>query len=936
MAVEFRLLGAVEAVADGRPVDLGHVRQRSVLAVLLVEANTPVSAETLADRVWGAHPPQRATATIYSYLSRLRRTLLQFDGIGLARRAGGYVLSVDPVAVDLHRFRRLVAAARASDGEQALALFDEALGLWRGEPFAGLDTVWLGREREAALSERLAAQLDRVDLALACGRHAELLPGLRAQADAHPLDERIAGQLMIALYRCGRQAEALERYDVMRRRLADELGADPGAHLRGIHRQILTADPAVAGEAATSSSRGPTWLTVPHQLPAPPPTFTGRADHLAELDRAIAPDPGHGQTVVISAIGGSGGVGKTWLALHWAHRNIDTFPDGQLYVNLRGFDPTAPPLPPAVAVRAFLEALGVPATAMPAHLDAQTALYRSLIAGKRMLVLLDNARDSAQVVPLLPGSPTCTVLVTSRNAMPSLVAAHGARPIVVDVLADAEARALLTRQLGAARMAAEPGAADALIRHCAGLPLALGIVAARAMLAPDLPLARLAAQLRDTTTRLDALDAGELAANLRAVLASSRDALSPEAARLFALLGLAPGPDISLAAVASLAAIPVGRVRALLAELQYAHLVQTSAPDRYRMHDLVYLYANELVGPSPEATHRVLDHYLYSADIANAAIGPGRGAIPLPPPQPGVAAEPLTEHAAALAWFAAERAVLVRVVEHAAAHGFDRHAWQIAWCATMFLSRREQWHELLAIQRIAVAAAQRLADPLALTHAHRGLGGAYVGLAEYELAYAHLSQALEFAVAVDDAVCQAHAHRALGRLRAKQGRFAEALPHDERALQLYQQAGNPVGQANALNAVGWHLAHLGQHRRAVTCCQQALDLYEDLGDRHGQALTWDSLGLARHCLGEHQEAIDCYRRAADLLRDLGHRNLQAGTLVNLGTALIAAGDRAEAVAVWREALSVFEELGDPAANDVRDRLAAVDREARDPVPGGRS
>jgi DNA-binding SARP family transcriptional activator len=929
VTVEFRLLGAIEAADDGRPVDLGHVRQRSVLAVLLIEANTPVSAEALADRIWGARPPQRAAATVYSYLSRLRRSLSQLDGVELARRAGGYVLGIDPIAVDLHRFRRLVGAARAAEGEPALALLDEALGLWRGEPFAGLDTVWLDRERETALSERLAAELDRADLALAIGRHAELLGELRARAEAQPLDERIAGQLMIALYRSGRQAEALDRFDSVRRRLAEELGADPGALLRGIHRQILTADPAIAAGPPTAQAGAlvPAWFTVPRQLPAPPSTFTGRGDQLAELDRAMAPGPDRGATVVISAIGGSGGIGKTWLALHWAHRNIERFSDGQLYINLRGFDPTGGPLPPEVVVRTFLESLGVPATAVPAHLDAQTALYRSVTAGKRMLIVLDNARDSAQVIPLLPGSPSCTVLVTSRHSLGTLVAAHGARPVMVDVLTDGEARELLRRQLGEHRLGAEPDAADALIQHCAGLPLALGIVAARATLAPDLPLAELAVQLHDTATRLDALDAGELTANLRAVLAGSHDALGRDAARLFVVLGLAPGPDIGLRAVASLAATPVGQVRGRLNELVHAHLVQPSALDRYRMHDLVHLYASEqarsaAVSPQ-EVTHRVLDHYLHSADIANALLSPGRGSLPLSTPRPGVVPDSLTDHSAALAWFAAERTVLVRTVEHAAAQGFDRHAWQIAWCATMFLSRREHWHDLLTIHRLALAAAQRLDDPLALTHAHRGLGSAHVGLREYELAYTHLSKALEFAVVVDDPVCQAHAHRGLGRLHAKQAQFQEALPHDERALELFRTAGNQVGQANALNAVGWHLAHLGQPRRAVTCCRQALALYERLGDRHGQALTWDSLGYARLLLGQQRDSAGCYRRAVDLLRELGHRNLQAGTLVDLGAVLVHVGDRDGAVTAWREALRIFEELGDPAADAVRGRLSAV-------------
>ncbi len=933
MSVQFHLLGALEVRVDGRPIDLGHVRLRSVLAILLVEANSPVASDQLVERIWGPSPPPRASTTVYSYVSRLRRSLAGVARVELARRAGGYGLSVDPMTVDLHRFRHLVATARAASGTHALTIFDEALALWRGSPFAGLHTPWLSGQRLAAVGERLAAELDRNDLALACGRHAELLAGLQTHSAANPLDERVAAQLMLALYRCGRQADALDQYDRVRKRLADELGTDPGPLLRQAQRQVLTGEPdlaaPVSGPPAVSGRRPgdaapPTWLTVPRQLPAPPSGFTGRSDQLAELDRAMAPLAERPATVVITAVGGCGGIGKTWLALQWAHENISRFDDGQLYVNLRGFDPAGEPLSPEIAVRGFLEALGVPPTTVPAHLDAQSALYRSLTAGKRMLVVLDNARGSAQVVPLLPGSSTCTVLVTSRHTLSGLVTAHGARPIVVDVLSDAEARQLLTGHLGDQRVASEPGATDALISHCAGLPLALGIVAARARIRTDLSLAELAEQLRDTSTRLDALDAGELAVNLRAVLSCSRDALTTDAAEVFALLGLGPGPDVGLAAAASLVGVPIGRARTLLRELVHAHLVQAIGPDRYRMHDLVRLFAAEHAARSAdhahEATNRLLDHYLYTAHAANAAVAAGRGTKVLPPPRPGGIRESFTDVAGALAWFAAERPALVNAVEHAAAHGFDRHAWQIAWACSTFLNRREHWHDVSAMHLVAVASAQRLADPLARTHAHRGLAGAYIGMRRYDDARDHLVRALEFAVAGGDTLAQAQAHRSLGRLHAKQNRFQEALDHDERALTLFRAAANEVGQANTLNAIGWHLAHLGQHRQAVTRCQQALRLYERLGDRHGQAITWDSLGFARHQLGEYGEAVGCYERTTELLRGLGHGRLEGGALVALGDALQAGGHTREAEAAWRAALLIYEDLVDPAAGAVRERL----------------
>jgi DNA-binding SARP family transcriptional activator/Tfp pilus assembly protein PilF len=942
VAAQFRVLGTVEADVDGRMVDLGHVRQRSVLAVLLVEANATVSVEQLADRVWGDLPPRRVAATIYSYVSRLRRSLAGIEGVDIARRPGGYVFTVDPMAVDLHRFRRLVADARKAEPAVAVGLLDQALGLWHGMPFAGLDAPWLGRVRENALNERFAAELDRNDIALERGDHARLLADLGRRTAAHPFDERLAGQLMLALYRSGRQADALDHYERVRGRLSEELGVDPSPALQRLRSQLLSGDPvlAVAGgdgspnrtpgggrtDEAPTVREAPRWLTVPRQLPAPPSSFTGRSDQISELDTAMAPQSRGDSAAAIAAIGGSGGMGKSWLALCWAYRNMDRFPDGQLYLNLRGFDPADEPLAPEVALGNLLEALGVPASAVPSRLDAQGALFRSLTAGRRMLVLLDNARDSSQVVPLLPGGPSCAVLVTSRQTLTGLVTAHGARPVALDVLSDAEAYELLLSHLGTHRLAAEPEAVAALIDHCGGLPLALGIVAARAATRPEAPLSLLADELRSAATRLDALNAGEVAVNLRSVLSCSVVALGGQAARVCVLLGLAPGPDIGLPAVASLVAAPIARTRAWLAEVLYAHLSQEAAPNRYRMHDLVRLYLSERarsVAEYDEATNRVLDHYLHTAHAADNAIRAGSDPIPLTPARPGVVAEPITDHSRALDWFTAEHDVLVAAVEQAAAHGFDSHAWQLAQACQTFLSRREHWHDLLRTQRTAVGAAQRLADPLAQTYAHRGLGNAYIGLGRYEQAHAQLELALEFAAAVDEPVCLAHAHRGLGRLFAKQGRFDAALPHDERALEIYGRAANPFGQAAALNALGWHLTHLGESQAAVTRCSQALALYEKLGDRHGQALTWDSLGYARFRLGEHRAAVACYERAVEIFRELDHRKLMGASLVELGDVLHAAEDALAARGVWEEALRVYAELRDPAADGVRERLRRV-------------
>ncbi|MDX3187301.1 BTAD domain-containing putative transcriptional regulator [Streptomyces sp. MN03-5084-2B] len=479
--VELRVLGPVELRVDDRLVEVGHARQRCVLAVLLVEANRVVTVEQLLDRVWSERLPHKARQVASNYVSRLRHVLA--GEVAIVRQGGGYVLQVDPEAVDLHRFRLLVKRARERSGARALRLLEEAARLWQGEVFDGLDTPWIAAVRESLARERFAADLDRVDLALAQGRHAALCAELAERAAAHPLDERVVRQLMLALYRNGRQAEALLRFESIRARLADEVGADPSRELRDLHRRILNADPALAHVAAPD---------VPRQLPAPP-VFTGRTAELALLDRTLTATPG---TVRIAAIGGAGGIGKTWLALAWAHRRLDRFADGQLFVDLHGSDPAERPVAPGTALFGFLTALGVTPDRIPADPDARAALYRSLVAGRGMLVVLDNAATADQVIPLLPGGPACTVLVTGRTRLAPLVDRHGARPLQLDVLSRAEARALLSGRLGADRVAAEPDAVDELVEVCGGYPPALSVTARHAAARPGSSLAEVAADVR--------------------------------------------------------------------------------------------------------------------------------------------------------------------------------------------------------------------------------------------------------------------------------------------------------------------------------------------------------------------------------------------------------------------------------------------------------
>jgi DNA-binding SARP family transcriptional activator/tetratricopeptide (TPR) repeat protein len=968
--MELGLLGSVEVRAGGAGLALGGRQQRLVLAALAVDVGRVVVRQALIDRVWDEAPPGEVEAAVYAHVSRLRGLLARVNAaedrvvpVRLDRLPGGYVLRAEPDEVDLHRFRRLVARARdpASTIDQRAGLLRDALALWRGEPLAGLPGSWAARTRDAWRQQYLDAVVAWADAEVRAGRAQVVVGPLRELTGEHPLVEPLAAVLMRALHATGRSTDALALYATLRQRIADELGADPGSDLQVIHQAILRGDldippqpitmPATATtapETATTVPAQPPTVVVPAQLPAAVAGFAGRADQLARLDKLLATAGTNGHTaapaaVVISAVSGTAGVGKTALAVQWAHRVADQFPDGQLYVNLRGFDPTGEPMPPAQAVRGFLDALGVPPQRIPTDLDAQTGLYRSQIAGKRMLVVLDNARDAAQVRPLLPGASTALAVVTSRNQLTALVATDAAHPLSLDVLTVAEAHDLLAHRLGAERVAAEPDAVAQIIAACARLPLALAIAAARAQ-QTNFPLAALAADLAadlgQAGRRLDALDAGDPTTQARAVFSWSYTALTPPAARLFRLLGLHPGPDISTPAAASLAGQPPRETSRLLTELASANLITQRTPGRYTLHDLLRAYATDLAhthDTDPQrhaATHRLLDHYLHTAYTADRLLNPARDPITLTPPQPGVTPEHPTDHRQALDWFTAEHPVLLATINHAATTGFDTHTWQLTWTIVHFLYWRGHWHEQAAAGRTAVAAAERLADPAVQGRGHRILALAYTMLGRLDDAHTELSQALELATQAGDQAVQAQTHVVLGQVWERHGRYTEALHHAQQAVRLYRATGHQAGQALALNAVGRSHALLGDYQQALTACQQALTLHQDLGDRHGQAASWDSLGYAHHHLGHHTQAITCYHHAVELSRDFGDRYGEADTLTHLGDTHQAAGDVDAARQCYQQALTILTDLDHTDAQHLRTKLHQLNGPATDPTPSG--
>ncbi|AHH96863.1 AfsR/SARP family transcriptional regulator [Kutzneria albida] len=898
MTGEFRLLGEVGASVDGQPIAVRGARQQSILAVLLVEANRPVPADQLIDRVWGTTGlPRQPANALSAHVKLLRRALAPVSGMSIRWQSAGYRLDLDGEAVDLHRFRTLTARARTADEEHAVALFERALGLWRGEPFTGLDTPWLNAVRATLISERHAAQLELTDLQLRCGRHTELLPDLTDRVREHPLDERLAGQLMLGLYRSDRPAEALQHYQRIRARLAEELGTDPGPALRKLHQRILTADPRLTG---------PGRWPVPRQLPAPPRSFTGRTGELAALDRAAE----QGGTMAISALAGAGGIGKTWLALHWAHRNLHRFPDGQLFVDLHGYGPEARPMSAATVLHGFLDALGVQPGRAPADPYAQAALFRSLVAGKRMLVVLDNAADAGQVVPLLPGSPTCTVIVTSRDHLASLITRHGASHLPVDVLSEAEARDLLTAGLGATRLAAESEAGAELLADCAGFPLALSVVVGRTHTHPHQPLATLATELR--SARLAALAQDDPAASLPAVLSWSYRALTAEQARVFCLLGVAPGPDISLAAAACLADLTTAQAQVVLRCLVQASLLRQYIPGRYRMHDLIRHYAADRAGQDlPDADRvaalrRVLHFYLHTASTGGRLLEPHRPMITLEPPAPGCHPLPLSNRTAAIGWFDAEHHCLLAALQTAVAQGWHQCVWQLVWAMHPFHWRSRHGTDHLAAWRAGLTAADQLGDPVVQALARRHLGHACGMAGRYEEAMEHLQHALALAGLAGDVPGQGHAHRYLAWAWDRQGDDHRVLEHASRALRVFQALGMPVWEAELLNQVGYSAARLGEHERARTSCEAALALFTRHDHRIGEAATLDSLGFLAHTTGQHARAVDCYRQALTLFRDLGDTYLEADTLDRLGYPHLATGQREQARAVWLEALELYQ------------------------------
>jgi DNA-binding SARP family transcriptional activator/Tfp pilus assembly protein PilF len=926
---EFGLLGPLVVRRDGVAVPVPVGKQRVVLAALLLKANRMVAIDELAGALWGEDPPASARVSVQNYVKRLRDSLGREDRSPIVTGPGGYLIGVAAGALDVSRFEGLLRAARAAarDGswEAGAAEAGAALALWRGEPLAGVDSeVLVAREVPRLAELRLQALETRIEADLQRGRAGEVIGELRRLAAADPLRERLHALLMLALYREGRPGEALAAYARARQVLAEELGTEPGTDLQELHHRILTADPTLdapapawptAGGPEPAAAGGPEPV-VPRELPAGIRHFTGRGGELKELTTLLDQADEEIPAVVISAIGGTAGVGKTALAVRWAHQVAERFPDGQLYVNLRGYDP-AQPMTATGALAGFLRALGVDGQDIPAEEDERAAHYRSLLAGRRLLVLLDNAGTVAQVRPLLPGSPGCVVLVTSRNALAGLVARDGARRLDLDLLPPADAVGLLRALIGT-RVDDDPPAAAALARQCARLPLALRIAAELAAARPHVPLAGLVGELAGQQRRLDLLDAdGDPRTAVRAVFSWSYRHLDADAARAFRLTGLHPGTDFDSSATAALTGTTVEQADLLLAALGRAHLIRPARPGRYGMHDLLRAYAAEQAHAidSEQARRAALtglfDYYLHAAAAAMDALYPAEKQWrPQPPASTNMPTPPLLTPDGAREWLDTGRACLVAVTAHAADHGWPGHAAALAPILYRYLQVGGHYADAQSVCAAGLDAAQQTGDLAAQAQSLKNLGLVFSWRCQYEQAAGKLQLAQGLYRRIGDQHGQARTLGGLGIVAWRQGHLQQAADQFRQALARFREIGEWFGESRTLTNLGIVETQRGHYEQAADRHQESLAICRKFHDRSGEAIALDNLGEALCGQGRYQQAEDHLGHALAIYRELGYRRGEADALQILGRVFGRQARFLQAVELDRQALAIFSEIGD--------------------------
>jgi DNA-binding SARP family transcriptional activator len=910
--VDFRLLGPVEAHHDGRRIGLGRRKERCLLGLLLLDAGRHVSIDRLVDLLWTEDPPSGARAAVHTSVARLRSRLAPY-GVRLAGGGGGYTVEIDPTCVDVHRFTEQVAAAEelAGPAERADAL-REALGLWRGPLLADVADDRVRARVGTVLEERRLLAAERLAEAELAAEHPDRAIAAAVDlVEQDPARERLAGLLMTALHRSGRPGDALAVYQRTEAVLTDELGLEPGPELRRLRERIQSGDPALAEPEAPAEADAPPEPDVSHArryLPADVPDFTGRRHDLARLDRLVA-DAARPAVVVT----GSAGVGKTALAVHWAYGAADRFPDGQLYLNLRGYEPGFA-VPPLDALSQLLRALGVPERTIPSDLEEAAALYRSLLADRRVLVLLDNAGDAGQVRPLLPAGRGSLALVTSRQRLAGLVARDGASRLDLDVLPLDEALALLGRVAGD-RIAAEPDAARELAAACARLPLALRIAAAHLADRPRLGVADHLGRLQ--ADRLAALEVdGDEQASVRAAFEASHRLLDDAAARLFRLLGVVPGAHVTSAAAAALAGTGTAEARRLLDRLHGACLVERPGPDRYACHDLLKLYARELAGADDDderlaALERLERWYLRSAEAVADLLYPQMVRLPAsgaadPPRDPAR----FDDKAQALAWLDEEWANLLALVAGAADRAASA-AWLLADALRGYLFLGRRLADWSAVGPAALRAAEAAGDAAGRATAHLGMGTRHYLAHHYAEAIEHLDHA---AAASREAGWVAGQAAAMGNLSAVHrylGRYQESRHCLDQTVALARRSGWIDGEANALGNLGFGYVLTGPLSTAVAYLSEAIELHRRRGHPEAAAQFVGALADAARAQGRLEEAESRLGEAMALLRSVGDRSGEGVAFNVLSHTRRQAGRPAEALAHAAEVVAIGREVDDP-------------------------
>lgn len=935
LRLQIHLLGAVRVSRGNVDLDVPTPSRRAILGLLGLAAGRPVSRVELIDALWPDDPPDTVVNVIQTHVKHLRKLLeperLPRTTSSLLSSVGdGYALRTEDCDIDVLSFRMRVneamAARRAGDYVSALALFDAALGLWRADsPLADVPVLATYPSVLALIEERFAALAAKGETLLATGAADEAVAVFEQAARARPLDEPTLARLIRGYHAAGRRAAAVSTYHDVRQRLDDELGIGPGPELNSAYSALLAED-------SGSRAARPQLRLVPATLPGDVTDFVGRQRELAELDQVLTAMGGSG--LLIAVVCGTAGVGKTALALHWSHLARSRFQDGQLYVDLRGYD-LRQPLSGADALTRLLSALGLPDREIPLDMTDRMARYRTEVSGRRVLIVLDNASSVDQVSPLLPGAASCAVLVTSRTTLDELVTRYGARRLNLGLLPLADSLDLLRRLIGD-RIDTVPTVGEALAAQCVGLPLALRVAAELAATLRNTPLPLLVSELADHRKRLGILDS--VGNSVSAVFSSSYQNLPASAARIFRLLGLQFGQHISLRAAAALAGGSLEDVGAALTALTRAHLVHVIDPNRYGMHDLLRAYATALAHSDMtaddkiRAQRRLFDYYVHTTYAASAVLD-NRDPVELPAAEPGVQLETFADCDSALAWFAAEHEILLAAVDSVE----DTQVGYLARSMSAYLELGGHWHDWIATQRAALDAACRLGNRPGMATAYCELGRANARMCRYDEAEVLLHRGLGQFEELGDSLGQAHCHNNLILVFERQSDFHRALEEATRALNKYQAADNQVGEARALNNMGWCSAQLGRYDEAIRWCENALIRQQGIGDRSGESATWDTLGFVYHNVGRDKQAIICYEHALDAHREFGDRFNEASLLTHLGDAAYAAHDYGAARKAWQNALDIFVQLSHVAADlldrKIRDLPRTMPESRALPLPG---